>query len=366
MVVHHLLLDRMLRLKDSVRKLIYDDVYDESHLGQSVIAKCILDKYDWESLADIKHALKTFKEGQEIFEISIFPIFIKTIRQELGSIRLGLKDDDKVSPFLKGSNQLNLISLVEGMIAEFEVRWGTGEIGTFLRVNEVRGEAGRQKGMKNTHLMAFMLGPRTKDLTDPISTEYLIEICHYTFRQIVDYAENLNEENNMRNADDERKTIDTVPTATSPRSQTSRIGLRVDLLLVRRILCLPLRVGNQWDMYLRDPGRSLFVNEVDAEAGYNCALVWRREHHVKYPHIWKFSNPVLCIVASSAPSERVFSCGGNIVTNKYCRLSPDTLNTLITLSQNLAVVDWGLQDEKASLGTDKSKKHKAELVSVCK
>jgi hypothetical protein len=86
---------------------------------------------------------------------------------------------------------------------------------------------------------------------------------------------------------------------------------------------------------------------------------------VKYPSIWQFAKRVLCIVAYSATSERVFSCGGNIVTNKYCRLSPNTVNTLVALSQHLELVDWGLQDENASLGTDKSK-HKADIVSVCK
>jgi hypothetical protein len=58
----------MLRLKDSIRKLIYDEVYDESRPGQSAIAKCTIDKDDWQCLADIKHFLNPFKEGQEICE----------------------------------------------------------------------------------------------------------------------------------------------------------------------------------------------------------------------------------------------------------------------------------------------------------
>jgi hypothetical protein len=56
---------------------------------------------------------------------------------------------------------------------------------------------------------------------------------------------------------------------------------------------------------------------------------------------------ILCIVTSSAPIDRViaylvFSCGGNIVTNKGGRLSPETVNTLVTLKENLELVDWGL------------------------
>jgi hypothetical protein len=87
----------MIQIKDAIRKLIYDEVHDESRPGQSVIAKCILGKEDWKFRADIKHVLKPFKEEKEICKaqkcvtVSLFPIFIKIIRQELGSIKLGLK-----------------------------------------------------------------------------------------------------------------------------------------------------------------------------------------------------------------------------------------------------------------------------------
>jgi hypothetical protein len=47
------------------------------------------------------------------------------------------------------------------------------------------------------------------------------------------------------------------------------------------------------------------------------------------------------------------------VTNKHCRLSPDTVNTLVTLSQNIELVDWRLQNEKPQ---DKSENDQAKLV----
>jgi hypothetical protein len=42
----YLLLDRVLRLKHSIRKLIFDELYNESRSGKSAIAKCTLDKHD--------------------------------------------------------------------------------------------------------------------------------------------------------------------------------------------------------------------------------------------------------------------------------------------------------------------------------
>jgi hypothetical protein len=73
------------------------------------------------------------------------------------------------------------------------------------------------------------------------------------------------------------------------------------------------------------------MNELNAEDGYNDPLQWWKKKHVQYSYVWKFAHRVLCISALSAPSEPVFSCGGNIVTNKGSRLTTDTVNVLVTL-----------------------------------
>jgi hypothetical protein len=59
---------------------------------------------------------------------------------------------------------------------------------------------------------------------------------------------------------------------------------------------------------------------------------------------------MLCISASSAPSQRVFDCGSNIVTHKRCNSSPDTVNVLATLKENFDMIDWGLdRNEKETI-----------------
>jgi hypothetical protein len=104
-------------------------------------------------------------------------------------------------------------------------------------------------------------------------------------------------------------------------------------------------VREQWQAFLTDPA-SLFVNTIDAEQGYNCGLQWWKENQVKYAYVWQYAERVLCIVVSSAPSERVFSCAGNVVTNKRCRLTAETVNILVTLSQNAECIDWELETKK--------------------
>ena len=57
---------------------------------------------------------------------------------------------------------------------------------------------------------------------------------------------------------------------------------------------------------------SYLVSPVQDSEG--SPLDWWREHQVHFPTLSKVAKKYLCIPATSSPSERVFSSGGNIVT----------------------------------------------------
>jgi hypothetical protein len=86
-------------------------------------------------------------------------------------------------------------TLNDNEILHIEERWGSGMAGTFLNENEVRERAYRQSGTKKIHLVAFILDPRTKDLTGLIPAGDMIEIRDCIFVKIVNYGEKLNREN---------------------------------------------------------------------------------------------------------------------------------------------------------------------------
>ncbi|KAJ8364871.1 hypothetical protein SKAU_G00137020 [Synaphobranchus kaupii] len=50
-------------------------------------------------------------------------------------------------------------------------------------------------------------------------------------------------------------------------------------------------------------------------------LEWWKVHEGSFPRVSQLAKKYLCIPATSAPSERVFSTGGNIVTCQYCHNS---------------------------------------------
>ncbi|XP_024859016.1 E3 SUMO-protein ligase ZBED1-like [Kryptolebias marmoratus] len=64
-------------------------------------------------------------------------------------------------------------------------------------------------------------------------------------------------------------------------------------------------------------------------------LAWWRLHEVNFPHVSQLAKKYLCIQATSAASERLFSTGGNIVTCQRSALKPATVNRLVFLTKNL-------------------------------
>ncbi len=74
---------------------------------------------------------------------------------------------------------------------------------------------------------------------------------------------------------------------------------------------------------------------------YICPLGWWRNHYKDFPNVWNLAIRILCIPATSAPAERVFSSAANVVNKKRIRLDPDTVDLLIYLRGNSNFVEWG-------------------------
>ncbi|XP_077270177.1 E3 SUMO-protein ligase ZBED1-like [Temnothorax americanus] len=67
-----------------------------------------------------------------------------------------------------------------------------------------------------------------------------------------------------------------------------------------------------------------------------CA--WWKAHEVCFPAVAKIARQILCIPASSATAERVFSSAGNIVSAKRSCLLPENVSHLIFLHQNRSFI----------------------------
>ena len=63
-------------------------------------------------------------------------------------------------------------------------------------------------------------------------------------------------------------------------------------------------------------------------------LTWWKNNAPNFPLMAKMARSVLCIPASSAESERVFSAASNTISEKRSHVLPDNLNDLLLLKSN--------------------------------
>jgi len=63
-------------------------------------------------------------------------------------------------------------------------------------------------------------------------------------------------------------------------------------------------------------------------------LSWWKEHEAKYPRLATLARRFLSVMATSVPSERVFSKSGWIANKRRCSLSDEKLSLLTFISCN--------------------------------
>jgi hypothetical protein len=76
-----------------------------------------------------------------------------------------------------------------------------------------------------------------------------------------------------------------------------------------------------------------YISEIQINQNLDPCMWWK-EHETIYPTIAKVAKNILCIPASYASSERVFSTARNIVTSQRNRLNAENVSTLVFLKQN--------------------------------
>ena len=81
-------------------------------------------------------------------------------------------------------------------------------------------------------------------------------------------------------------------------------------------------------------------------------LQWWREHQHRFPVLARVARRFLCIPASSAPAERVWSTAGNTITEKRARLSDETVENLILCHENFNVCMLVAQDIDPAFGIE--------------
>jgi hypothetical protein len=169
--------------------------------------------------------------------------------------------------------------------------------------------------------LALLLDPRTKDL--PVFGQKFRQECENALQQeCLAIAKDLqqkaqtnpNSDNTLVSKKKKLQSLLEESVSSKPSSQSNNLNNYVQLELLS---------------YLRMPNITLEENP----------LLWWKAHQHLFPTLNILARKYLCIPATSAPSERLFSVGSNIVTDNRHSLSPEHIRSLMFLHDNLDLIE---------------------------
>ena len=68
---------------------------------------------------------------------------------------------------------------------------------------------------------------------------------------------------------------------------------------------------------------------------YANVLEWWKLNESRFPNIAKLAKAVICIPATSTPSEKLFSAAGDVVNKRRACLNPENVDVILFLNKNL-------------------------------
>ncbi len=98
-------------------------------------------------------------------------------------------------------------------------------------------------------------------------------------------------------------------------------------------------VDAELTLFLAEPNIPRFEVLADGNIELNNPLHWWKHKRVRYPIISIIAKGLLCIPATSASSERLFSTAGLTIAADRARLLPDNAALLIFLHENWTIAN---------------------------
>jgi hypothetical protein len=310
-----------------------------------------LSEDQWKIAADLKSLLQPFMiaqrllEGQSYVTISLVPFMIYKVRKDL---TMAVQDQHASRQVVDiGTKMLNKLNEI----------FGAGAQGTVALDNFEEGARRRPKGIPMLTLMASLLDPRMKagigipDLDKGyvwrMIRDEAIRISMEAFEPVVQqqpaqqqqqhpnpnqplYDAMFEEINN--NYLQEQQQINN-NNANGNGNNNADLGY-AQHHYQDNLMRIIASIDAEMTLYGSEPSIPL----QDNQQKFSCPLTWWKLNQSKYKMLSEVALRVLCIPATSAPSERVFSVAGLTIAKDRSRLAPQTANELIFLHDALPAI----------------------------
>jgi zinc finger BED domain-containing protein 1 (E3 SUMO-protein ligase ZBED1) len=263
-------------------------------------------------------------EGEKYVISSLIPGLIMEIRKGLEEIQ---------------SNEDNLLCVKElgaKILVKFQAEYGSGELAKVFHEHENLEPGNRLKGFPLKIMMNAALDPRTKMLTGIPKGYDRNKVWGSVREALFDSWKKEEEQRNINapyNGDirpNRAATDDFDPWAEEENSNSKSAPEEFsDHTEIYR------RIDFEISEYKKVPRLDMRETNSDGSKGdFTNPLQWWKFRGVKYPLLRKLARKMLCIPATSAPSERVFSVAGLTISKLRTKLKPDNASCLVFLKEN--------------------------------
>jgi hypothetical protein len=323
-----------------------------------------LNDAQWMLLDNITKRLKPFMlaqrflEGEKYVTISCVPLIVTRIRTDLDTAI-----DNETSAYMK--------ILLTTLRTNFRAEWGFGLPNTMYDEHLQTGPRRRHKGFRKIHMIAAFLDPRCKDLAPFGEVDKQKIYAEVKRRALLIFAELRAAEEVAATA--ARVAADAAAAAAAAAGATAPNGGRAGggggAATRRRIdtdeyvdlfndlgapgfgdddedgdLDPPLNgpddaVKTEIKLYLKEARLARVQQRNDGTLHFNDPLLWWKDHARTFPTLAVLARRVLCVPATSAPSERLFSVAGLTIARDRARLIPETAADLIFLHDAWPIAD---------------------------
>jgi len=261
----------------------------------------------WSLLVDIVKLLEPFMLAQKLLEGEKY-VTISLVPSVIEGLRMGLK-----AAVNDPTNNDYVSSMLKVLMDSFTTEWGSGIPDTQFDDHKDVGFRNRHVGYRLSHMLGAFLDPRTKELVTfgPSDRAKIEDVLK---QRAMTEAKKQQAERSEQVA-----VVDGIPQVDQYRSLFTKTLPVVAIPL--QITDCELSVNIEILRYKREGVLDRLCNP----------LAWWAQNQKGYPILSAIARRILCVPATSAPVERLFSYAGLTISNDRNRLLPENAEEIIFL-----------------------------------
>ncbi len=339
-----------------LERLKFLKIYIQMMVRENLLLPTInLNQEQWNIVEDVSSILEPFKSVQQIMEGEKY-VTISLIPGMINQIRLGLARAQD-NPDTSGAARM----VLDKIITKFNDEFGSGIPGTVFMDHVHGGPSRRLKGFQLKTMIAAALDPRTKSLVGnnllqckqyllcdeqsfkilfvfisgiPSIADDRVKVWSAVKELMVEHLKAKHNARALNNGIAIHNGMRALPIADDPWGEVEEEvpvhgPPELNMNEIERAVTAEL---DDYKTVMRIDMREIFD---DGEKGkYIDPLAWWKSHKETFPILSHLARKILCIPATSAPSERVFSVAGLTISKLRTRLDSENASCLIFLRDN--------------------------------